>query len=291
MNKKIIEILLIIFGLCLIAFPIILNYISSYYGTVAITNYQEQIDQMTAIEKDEEFEKAQKYNENLKKETLVEVSIDNSDSELQENKSNVSYLNVLNIGKVMAYISIPKIDIYIPIYHGLSENVLQSGVGHAERTSLPIGGKGTHCVLAGHTGLARAKFFDDIDQLQIGDKFYINVVGEIHTYEVDKIDIVEPNNTDAIKIEDDKDYVTLVTCTPHFLNTHRLLVRGTRVENDDSSNTVDEDKTNDIPIKNEDLKNQVQNAKLNNRIKIDISIAVLIIVIIILLIFKRKTGR
>ena len=129
----------------------------------------------------------------------------------------------------MGYVVIPKIDVNLPIYHGTSEEVLQKGVGHLQNTSLPVGGESTHAVLSGHTGLSSAKLFTDLDKLEEGNIFYIKTLGETFAYEVDQIKIVEPHETSDLLIESDKDYVTLVTCTPYGINSHRLLVRGTRI--------------------------------------------------------------
>lgn len=284
MKKKIIEISFILMGIILIAYPIISACISSYNQTIAISNYQETIDNLTEKEKEEELEKARKYNEEMEETVSVDISLSTPTQEGEY----VSYLNVLNIGEAMAYISIPKIDTYLPIYHGLSEEVLQSGVGHLETTALPVGGLGTHCVLAGHTGLVRTKIFDDINKLKEKDKFYIYVLGETLTYEVDKIDVVLPENTDTIVVEKDKDYITLVTCTPYMINSHRLLVRGVRIENEEAES--------------EDIENKVdiQNINENRRNNIVISIIILVIITIILMSyilinrkikFRKKTNK
>ena len=129
----------------------------------------------------------------------------------------------------MGYLEIPSIEVYLPIYHGTSEGVLQSGIGHLGNTSLPIGGENTHAVLSGHTGLPNARLLTVLDKLQEGDQFYIHVLDEILAYEVDQIKVVEPDDISDIFIEEGEDYVTLVTCTPYGINSHRLLVRGTRV--------------------------------------------------------------
>ena len=147
---------------------------------------------------------------------------------------------MLDIGNTMGYISIPKINVELPIYHGTSDNILKNGVGHLEGTSLPIGGKNTHCVLAGHTGLASGKIFDNIDKLEFGDIFVIKVLDKTLEYKVVNIVKVDPNDTEAIKLDPEKDYVTLVTCTPRLINTHRLLVRGERVQ-DEKSNITNEE--------------------------------------------------
>ena len=144
-----------------------------------------------------------------------------------------NYYDLLNINKdgMMGYITIEKIKVELPIYHGTSNEVLNSSVGHIEGSSLPIGGLTTHSVLSAHRGLPSAKLFTNLDRLEIGDTFKITILDEVLTYQVDKIVIVKPNNRDNIKIEENKDYITLLTCTPYGINTHRLLVRGVRIEN------------------------------------------------------------
>ena len=141
------------------------------------------------------------------------------------------YNNLLKIDDtgMMGYIDIPKLDVVLPVYHGTSEKVLQSGVGHLKNTSLPVGGESCHAVLSGHRGLANAKIFTDLNKMEVGDVFYIKVLHHTFAYQVDQILTVLPSDTDALQIEKGKDYVTLVTCTPYAVNTHRLLVRGTRI--------------------------------------------------------------
>lgn len=275
MKKKIIEISFILMGIILIAYPIISVCISSYNQTIAISNYQETIDKLSEKEKEDELEKARKYNEEMGEIVSVDISLSTS----TEDDEYVSYFNVLNIGEAMAYISIPKIDAYLPIYHGLSEEVLQSGVGHLETTALPVGGLGTHCVLAGHTGLVRTKIFDDINKLEEKDKFYIYILGETLTYEVDKIDVVLPENTDTIVVEKDKDYITLVTCTPYMINTHRLLVRGVRVQNEE------------IELENIENKTDIKNINENRRNNIVISIIIFVVITIILMRYILINGK
>lgn len=231
MKRKIVGFLFYIIGILVIAYPILSNFINSYNQTVVISNYEENVNKLSDDQKEKELQKAQKYNDELENDGIVDISLNSSGEEEQEHES---YLDVLNIGEAMGYISIPKIDVYLPIYHNTSEDVLQFGVGHLKGTSLPIGGKGTHSVLSGHTGLVRTKIFDDIDELEIGDKFYIYILGQTLTYQVDNIQIVEPDNVNAIERNSEKDYVTLLTCTPYMVNSHRLLVRGERIENDES---------------------------------------------------------
>ena len=138
----------------------------------------------------------------------------------------------------MGYIEIPSIDVMLPIYHGTSEEVLQTAIGHIEGSSLPIGGPSTHCVISGHRGLPSARLFTDIDQLSEGDTFTLLVLDETLTYEVDQIRIVEPDDTSLLTIEEGQDLCTLVTCTPYGVNSHRLLVRGHRVENQETAGVL-----------------------------------------------------
>ena len=271
MKKKIIEIAFILIGRILIAYPIISACLSAFNQTVAISNYQEVINNLSDEEKENELQKARDYNSEMEGIVSVDISMSSNEDE------TVSYLNVLNIGEAMAYISIPKIDVYLPIYHGLSEDVLQSGVGHLDTTSFPVGGEGTHAVLAGHTGLVRTKIFDDINKLKEKDKFYIDVLGETLAYEVDKIDVVLPDDTDTIVVEQDKDYVTLITCTPYMINTHRLLVRGSRVDLDETEGIEDIGPETNI--------NNISSKRKNN---IFISIAIFIFIIVVFLIYSFK---
>ena len=150
------------------------------------------------------------------------------------------YDSLLDVGGtgIMGYVEIPSIGVTLPIYHGTNETVLQIAVGHLEWTSLPVGGEGSHCVVSGHRGLPSAKLFTDLDELVIGDIFMFRVLDEILTYEVDQILIVEPDETDALLVEEGQDLCTLITCTPYGVNSHRLLVRGHRVENQEVAQTV-----------------------------------------------------
>ena len=141
----------------------------------------------------------------------------------------LAYAQQLTVGGVMCYVDIPKINVYLPVQHGTDADTLENSVGHVVGTSLPVGGNSTHAVLSAHSGMASSKLFSDIDQLEKGDKFYIHVLGEVLAYEVDAINTVLPTDTSLLQIEEGKDYVTLVTCTPFGINTHRLLVRGHRV--------------------------------------------------------------
>lgn len=209
-------------GLSLLLYPTVSNYWNAQHQTQAVVDYTERIEKMDDSEKLAEIDRAISYNSGL---------VDNgrrfspSDSEL--------YRNILSVDDngMMGYITIPELRLKLAIYHGVDESVLQVGIGHIEGSSLPVGGEGTHCVLSGHRGLPSAKLFTDIDKLELGDVFMLHVYDEVLTYEVDQILIVEPEDYSALAIEEDKDYCTLVTCTPYGINTHRLLVRGHRVDN------------------------------------------------------------
>ncbi len=208
--------ILLIIGICFFMYPIISNWYSEHSAQAVIKHYDEQVQKMgdEAIKKF--AQQAENYNKALASRQSDKISV-------------FSYNEMLSVTEAIGYIDIPKIGVYSPIYHGLSDDVLQKGIGHMEGTSLPVGGESTHCVLAGHTGLPGSKLFTDIDTLNIGDAFYIHVLDRVLKYRVDQVIVVLPNNIEPISIVDGVDRVTLVTCTPYGINDHRLLVRGTRV--------------------------------------------------------------
>lgn len=225
MNKRntIIMIILFFIGLLTLFYPTLSNYYNEKIGSKTIYNYENIIDSYDFNKFKEIKDNAIKYNKDLFK--LSDPLIDY--------KEIKNYENILNVNDegMMGYLSIDKIRVEIPIYHGTSNDTLNSFVGHVEGTSLPIGGNSTHSVLSAHRGLPSAKLFSDLDKLEIGDTFKIIVLDEVLTYKVDKISIVKPNNSKELMNVKDKDYVTLITCTPYGINTHRLLVRGVRVDN------------------------------------------------------------
>ena len=225
MNKRntIIMIILFFIGLLTLFYPTLSNYYNEKIGSKTIYNYENIIDSYDFNKFKEIKDNAIKYNKDLSK--LSDPLIDY--------KEIKNYKNILNVNDegMMGYLSIDKIRVEIPIYHGTSNDTLNSFVGHVEGTSLPIGGISTHSVLSAHRGLPSAKLFSDLDKLEIGDTFKIIVLDEVLTYKVDKISIVKPNNSKELMNVKDKDYVTLITCTPYGINTHRLLVRGVRVDN------------------------------------------------------------
>lgn len=205
-------------------YPVIASKINSEKETQVIASYSKKV-KNESNNYDYLFSSALKYNSTLNNTTITDAFTKDIESSSDEYNS---ILNINNDG-VMGYIKIPKIDVNIPIYHGTSTKVLERGIGHLEGSSLPIGGESTHSILSGHRGLPSSRLFSDLNQLEIGDMFYIYVLDQILAYKVDKISTVEPTDIENLKIEEGKDYVTLVTCTPYAINTHRLLVRGTRL--------------------------------------------------------------
>lgn len=232
MKKKnlstIVLLLVFLVGLSLLLYPSVSDYWNSFRQSRAIANYEETVAKIDNDTYEKLINAAREYNETfLKTGNRFEISE-------KERKTYESLLNVSENG-VMGYIEIPSINCNLPIYHGTEDTVLQIAIGHLSGTTLPIGGKGTHAVLSGHRGLPRAKLFTDLDKVSVGDTFMLYVLNETLTYEVDQILIVEPDEIDKLKIEADKDYCTLLTCTPYGVNSHRLLVRGHRVSNASNS--------------------------------------------------------
>lgn len=219
-------VVLLLAGLSLLLYPTVSDYWNSFRQSKAISNYAEKVAALDEDEYNRILSAAQSYNNKLAKGDQ-KTSVDNK-TEYEE------LLNVSGLG-IMGYIEIPQISCSLPIYHGTEDSVLQIAIGHIEWSSLPVGGKDTHCVLSGHRGLPSAKLFSNLDELQTGDIFMLRVLDEVLTYEVDQIRIVEPQETEDLYVVSGEDYCTLVTCTPYGINTHRLLVRGHRIENVEES--------------------------------------------------------
>lgn len=211
-------------GLSLLLYPTVSNYWNAQHQTQAVVDYTQRIERMDDSEKLNEVERAKGYNSSL---------ADNGRRFSPSKQEDELYRGILSTDDngMMGYITIPELRLKLAIYHGVDESVLQVGIGHIEGSSLPVGGESTHCVLSGHRGLPSAKLFTDIDKLELGDVFMLHVYDEVLTYEVDQILIVEPEDYSALAIEEGEDYCTLITCTPYGINTHRLLVRGHRIEN------------------------------------------------------------
>ena len=235
MKRKIFNILfalMFLIGFGILVYPTVSDQWNTYRQSKLISNYESTVEEMTEVDFTEEWEKAKAFDATLIQNNLYGDVFGEDNGELE----NTEYWKVLNVAKdgVMGYLSIPKINVKNAIYHGTGDKVLQTGIGHLNGTKLPIGGESTHSVLAAHRGLPTARLFTDVDQLRKGDMFYIHVLDEVLAYQVDQIlDMVDKDDhealANALQIEAGKDQVTLFTCTPYGVNSHRLLVRGTRV--------------------------------------------------------------
>ena len=208
-------------ALGLMLYPLAGELLSERYHSDIETAYTAAIEDTNTAELEQQRQAAEQYNAMLSGTASI--------SEGEASASPLPYAEQLTVGGVMAYVDIPKINVYLPVQHGTDADTLEKSVGHVVGTSLPVGGSSTHAVLSAHSGMASSKLFSDIDQLTEGDTFYIHVLGDTLAYKVDAIHTVLPTDTSLLQIEDGKDYVTLVTCTPFGVNTHRLLVRGQRV--------------------------------------------------------------
>ena len=216
-------------GLSLLLYPFVANQWNNYRQKQLISSYEQTVSQKEAsngIDYDAELKKAEAYNE-----ALLPSILPDSFAIADASEEDQTYMNTLNIAgdEMMGIVEIPKIDIKLPIYHTTKEDVLKQAAGHLEGSSLPIGGKSTHSVISAHRGLPSASLFTDLDQLKKGDHFLIHVLNKTLCYEVDKISVVKPEETSSLAVEEGKDLVTLLTCTPYGVNTERLLVRGHRV--------------------------------------------------------------
>ena len=227
----VILLLILLMGLSLLLYPTVSDYWNSFHQSRAIASYAEAVAELDDGMYEKMWQEAVEYNEKLKEKDNRWVLTE------EEQEEYDSILNVSGTG-IMGYIEIPEIKVSLPIYHGVDEGILQIAIGHITGTSLPVGGEGTHCVVSGHRGLPSAKLFTDLDKLVEGDIFMMRVLDETLTYEVDQILIVEPEDTSSLEIEEGKDLCTLVTRTPYGVNSHRMLVRGHRIENLEDSSSI-----------------------------------------------------
>ena len=261
----IIVIVIFLCGLSLFLYPTVSNLYNEYLNKKLIGDYNQAFSDIKPEEYDSAKTDAENYNQ-----------YKNDDKKLRE--LGLTYEDVLNVADngIMGYVEIPKISVSLVIYHSIDDKVLQKGIGHVPETHLPIGGESTHCVLAGHTGLPSAKLLTNIDRLKIGDSFYIHVLDEVLEYQIDDISVVEPDEVSRLNVVSGKDCVTLVTCTPYGVNSHRLLVRGVRVNENSNltSNSVN-----------------VQNDLLNVDMKYLITFSLIGLVIIFMAVYKIITLR
>lgn len=223
--------IIFLIGLLLVLYPTVSNFLNNREQKKVIREYSNIVNNMDKEEKEAMYNEAVDYNKKIYEKGMI----DYSNPDAVEGYNDI--LDVSGTG-IMGYISIPKINVELPIYHGTSDGVLQVAVGHLEGSSLPVGGENTHCVLSGHRGLPSADLFTHLDRLNVHDIFTINVLDKTLVYEIDQIKVVAPGDTQYIQIEDGKDYCTLLTCTPYGINTHRLLVRGVRVADSDDENNI-----------------------------------------------------
>lgn len=220
-----------IIGLSLLLYPTVSDYWNSFHQTRAIAAYTDVVENLDDESYEKMLEEAHAYNNTLTNSNNRFILTE------EEEEKYESLLDITGTG-IMGYIEIPSIRCSLPIYHGTDDAVLQIAAGHVPGSSLPVGGESTHCVLSGHRGLPSAKLFTDLDELTVGDIFVLHVLDEVLTYEVDQIHIVEPEDLDLLGIEEGQDLCTLVTCTPYGINSHRLLVRGHRIENLESASSA-----------------------------------------------------
>lgn len=264
-KSSVILIVMFIAGLFLLIYPSFSNAWNTAHSAKLVATYIKKTMSFDENDQEEMFKSAETYNETL---------LNNPNRYQMSDAERNEYDNLLDITGtgIMGYISIPDIDVELPIYHGTDPAVLQIAAGHLEGSSLPVGGKGTHAVITGHRGLPQAKLFTDLPKLQIGDIFQITVLNKTLTYEVDQILTVLPDEVESLAIDPDQDYVTLVTCTPYGINSHRLLVRGHRIENPESVVTAEA-------------------SQIDRRIVAAFTSIPIFLVVIVLLLVKEKKNR
>lgn len=276
--------LLFLTGFGILVYPTVSNQWNTYRQSRLISDYEKVVSDMKPEDYTEEWEAAREFDSTLVQNNIYGDVFGSDDTQIED----TDYWKVLNVAEdgVMGYLSIPKINVRLAIYHGTAEDVLQTGIGHMNGTSLPIGGESTHSVLAAHRGLPAARLFTDIDQMQQGDMFYIHVLDETLAYQVDQIlDMVEKDDhetlEDALQIQEGKDQVTLFTCTPYGVNSHRLLVRGTRVP------YSGEEETENTPV--DSMLRAIQNYYM---LYLILGLAVTLLVILIMkFLFDRKNKK
>ena len=238
-------ILFLLFALGVTLYPLISNIVGEKYRSMVESRYDKAVEQLNTMELITEKERAVAYNKTLQGGT------ENTFSREALAEAEESYWHLLNVrgDGIMGYVQIPKIGVELPIYHGTTEEKLDKGVGHLLGTSLPVGGVGTHSVLTGHSGLAGTRMFSDLDQLKVGDVFYVRVLDETHAYMILDINTVLPEDTSKLEIDPQRESVTLVTCTPFGVNTHRLLVRGERIEVGMAERMIEGAEVQEEPVK------------------------------------------
>lgn len=279
MKNKVVKICLIIgfcIGLLISLYPLISNMYSKNYQINVINDYEDDVDDIDETDIVKELELARMYNQQLNQTIILSDPFDPNAIDMADD----DYYKILNYAAdgVMGYINIPKINVNLPIYHDTDNEHMLKGVGHLVGTSFPVGGKNTHAVLSAHSGLSTAELFTNLVDLKKGDLFYIHILNESLAYKVDQIKIVKPNETNDLKIINEKDYITLVTCTPYGVNSHRLLVRGHRTEYN-------------ADLENQESSNQVTNVWFEEYVKAILSGIVIIFILILVIFIVKKLVR
>lgn len=269
-RSTILLILILLIGLSLMLYPSFADWWNSFHSSRSIASYVEQVANIDEAQYEELWDAAWDYNQSL---------LHRPNDFLLSDEQQELYKSLLDFGGngIMGYIEIPMIDVMLPIYHGTKESVLQIAVGHLDWTSLPVGGAGSHCVVSGHRGLPSARLFTDLDKLKVGDVFMLHVLNEILTYEIDQILIVEPQDTDPLLIEPGKDLCTMITCTPYGINSHRMLVRGHRIESQEEAKVI---RITADAVRIEPL-----------MVAPFVAVPILLVLLIILLLPKQKKGK
>ena len=271
----IVAILLLLSAALLALYPAVSNYLNDKYASEIRADYEKEIKQIDKQSLQSYWDEANAYNKSLSPVQFEREGLQ---------AANKDYRNILDPSGsgIMGYIEIPKISVDLPIYHGTAETVLEEGVGHLIGSSLPVGGENCHAVLTGHSGMAEKKLFSDLDQLMVGDVFYVKVLDKTLAYEVTEKNVVLPEDTELLKISKDEDLCTLVTCTPFGVNTHRLLVRGSRIEYEEAEQIIQQQETIENPVKSTWREQYILGLEIGG------GIAVIAAIIFLCIIIKRK---
>lgn len=225
MKRIILAVCLLLVGVGILGYPVVSKYLADKNSSYVMEKYQEEVAKIDQAVLDKEWKKAVDFNNSLAGNPVKDPFLEGSGYAIQTN-----YYDLLNIDEMMGKLEIPKISVEMPIYHGTKSSTLRKGIGHLEGSSLPVGGKNTHAVLTGHTGVTAGKMLTDLTEMKKGDLFFITVLNQTLAYQVDQIQVVLPEQTDALRLIPGEDHVTLLTCTPYGVNSHRLLVRGVRTD-------------------------------------------------------------
>ncbi len=225
MKRIILAVCLLLVGVGILGYPVVSKYLADKNSSYVMEKYQEEVAKIDQAVLDKEWKKAVDFNNSLAGNPVKDPFLEGSGYAIQTN-----YYDLLNIDEMMGKLEIPKISVEMPIYHGTKSSTLRKGIGHLEGSSLPVGGENTHAVLTGHTGVTAGKMLTDLTEMKKGDLFFITVLNQTLAYQVDQIQVVLPEQTDALRLIPGEDHVTLLTCTPYGVNSHRLLVRGVRTD-------------------------------------------------------------